>query len=415
MSTSPGSTLAVIGAGVAGCALVAQLRRSGWQGPISLWEVGWGPGGRASTRRSREDATLRINHGSPLLNILPSGAAPPPVGQAPALQAPALLAPLLEGRWLEPWEGVIAGLDAEGHLRMDHRHPLSQGTLYRGRGGMGQISRGLLELAGDGIETHFGTLVRRLRPTLQGGWQLLDGDDQILGEADWLVLASTLLAHPRSLRTFGWERVPLHQASLEREDPPLDHVLATLAAIRYQARTNLLLVADQEASRAWRQLPFRLLEFDGSAQQRWGLSRLSIQPLPDGRCAVVAHSSTVFADENLEVVGSGSAMALRQVPPVSKQREEEVIEALATALARALAPHITDSAISGARQSLMRWGGAFPTEPGLPGELILCPTSRIGFCGDFVRGTGFGRIEGALRSAERLAALLPAAMEANNF
>ena len=412
MTTSPASSLAVIGAGVAGCALIAQLRRSGWQGSISLWEVGWGPGGRASTRRSRHDATLQINHGSPLLNILPSDTAPPPAAPAWAGQAPTLLAPLLAGGWLEPWEGVIAGLNAEGQLRFNHRHPLSQGTLFQGRGGMGQLARGLLELAGGGIETHFGTLVRRLRPAPGGGWQLLDGDDQILGEADWLVLASTLLAHPRSQRTFGWERVPLHQASLELQDPQLDHGLATLAAIRYLARTNLLLVAQQEASRAWRQLPFRLLEFEGLAQQRWGLSRLSIQPLPDGRCAVVAHSSTIFAEENLEVVGSGSAMALQQMPPVSNQREKEVIEALATALATALAPHLAASAIHAARQSLMRWGGAFPSEPGLPEELILCPSSRLGFCGDFVRGPGFGRIEGALRSAERLADCLPAAMAA---
>ncbi|SBO41872.1 protein of unknown function [Cyanobium sp. NIES-981] len=38
-------SVAVIGAGVAGCACVAQLRLQGFTGPISLWEVGRGPGG----------------------------------------------------------------------------------------------------------------------------------------------------------------------------------------------------------------------------------------------------------------------------------------------------------------------------------------------------------------------------------
>ena len=51
----------------------------------------------------------------------------------------------------------------------------------------------------------------------------------------------------------------------------------------------------------------------------------------------------------------------------------------------------------------MRWGAAFPLPPGLPAPLQLCPASRLGFCGDFVAGPGFGRVEGALRSAEALA------------
>jgi predicted NAD/FAD-dependent oxidoreductase len=58
----------------------------------------------------------------------------------------------------------------------------------------------------------------------------------------------------------------------------------------------------------------------------------------------------------------------------------------------------------------MRWGAAFPREPGLPEDLLLCRHSRVGFCGDYVAGVGFGRVEGALRSGERLAAMLLATL-----
>lgn len=44
MSPSPGPSLAVIGAGVAGCALAAHLVALGWNGPLTLWETGRGPG-----------------------------------------------------------------------------------------------------------------------------------------------------------------------------------------------------------------------------------------------------------------------------------------------------------------------------------------------------------------------------------
>ena len=58
---------------------------------------------------------------------------------------------------------------------------------------------------------------------------------------------------------------------------------------------------------------------------------------------------------------------------------------------------------AGADRQLMRWGAAFPHGPGLAPELSLCPASRVGFCGDAIAGLGFGRVEGALRSAETLA------------
>ena len=45
-----GQRLAVIGAGAAGCALAARLRQLAWPGPITLWEIGRGPGGRTASR-----------------------------------------------------------------------------------------------------------------------------------------------------------------------------------------------------------------------------------------------------------------------------------------------------------------------------------------------------------------------------
>lgn len=401
MAAGSRPTLAVIGAGVAGCALVAQLRRLGWTRPISLWETGRGPGGRAGTRRSRQDPALAIDHGSPLLNILAPTTHPPP----------ALLTPLLEKGWLEPWQGVIAGFDAQGDLRMDPSNRFTEGLLLRGRGGMDQLCAGLLSLAGEGVDRHFNTLVRHLVPAPRGGWTLMDRNGTVVAEVDWLVLASTLPAHPRSLRTFGWQAVPLREAADRLQDPQLDHGLAVISAFRSEARSNLLLVCSDEGSRAWRRLPFRLLELDPQAQQRWGLSRVAIQPLDDGRCAVVTHSTSVFAEEHLEVFGSGSAVALqlgRSAPP---WQEARVIAALGEALMAALGSRIDAAGLEHCDQRLMRWGAAFPEAPGLPGELMLCPASRVGFCGDFISGPGFGRIEGALRSAERLAPLLMEGME----
>ena len=394
--SGPGS-IAVIGAGVSGCALVAQLRRLGFGGAISLWETGRGPGGRASTRRSRHDAELRIDHGAPLLNI---------TGET----APRLLQPLLEGGWIEPWQGAIAQLQGESTLRPGQADALGLGQLYRGLGGMDHLCRGLLSLAQNGCDTHYGTLVRHL--DREGGpWCLLGRNRELLGQADWLVLSSTLLAHPRSRAIFGWEDVPLQVAAAPLGDLQLEHALTVIAGIRSEARSNLLVVLDPTAAGPWQNLPFSLLHFDAAAQQRWGLQRITIQPQPDGRCAVVAHSTQAFAADHLDVYGTHSAVArMLQLPP-DEGREDTVIAALTTALEQVMATWLPGLDLGTADRQLMRWGAAFPLAPGLPSELMFCPRSRVGFCGDFIAGVGFGRIEGALRSGEQLALELCAAAD----
>ena len=392
MPSSGPESIAVIGAGVSGCAFVAQLRRLGYTGALSLWETGRGPGGRASTRRSRQDHGLRIDHGAPLLNI--TGAT-----------EPLLLQPLLAGGWIEPWPGLIAQLQGEATLRPGQADALGLGQLYRGRGGMDHLCKGLLSLAGEAGEAwqpHYGTLVRHLY-WKDGLWQLLDREGELLGQAHWLVLSSTLLAHPRSRQIFGWEEVPLKQAAERLGDLRLEHALTVIAGIRTEARSNLLVLLDAAAAGPWASLPFSLLHFDAAAQQRWGLQRITIQPLADGRCAVVAHSSHSFAADHLDVYGTHSAVArMLQLPP-DEGREDTVIAALTTALEQVMAPWLPDLDLALADRQLMRWGAAFPLAPGLPSELSCCPSSRVGFCGDFIAGVGFGRIEGALRSGEQLA------------
>ena len=54
-------------------------------------------------------------------------------------------------------------------------------------------------------------------------------------------------------------------------------------------------------------------------------------------------------------------------------------------------------------QGVMRWGAAQPRNHPLPTRLQWCSQSRLGFCGDWIEGEGFGRAEGALHSAVTLA------------
>ena len=181
----------------------------------------------------------------------------------------------------------------------------------------------------------------------------------------------------------------------------------SLSALDSQASSNLLMPLPLELAAVWQRQPWRLLQFTAEAQGRWGLRRVSLQPQAEGGWAVVAESSAAFAARHLGVYGSRSSASqlLGAAPP--REAEAAVIAQLSGALADALGLPVPNQG-----GQLMRWGAAFPQPPGLAPSLQLCAASQIGFCGDAIAGIGFGRVEGALRSAEALAQLLLAPLGA---
>ena len=395
-SPTPRVDLAIVGAGVSGCALAACLRQRGWRGSIDLLEIGRGPGGRAATRYSRQDDDLRINHGAPLFNIR---------AQTP----PALVQALEQRGAIHPFSGSIQSLDAQRSLGPAIADGFSDGSLWQGEGGMDRLCAGLLDLAseqGGSLNRRFGTLVRHLQPERsQAGvtWTLQDASGTAVAEARWLVLSGTLLAHPRGQQVFGWTQIPLEHAAQQLADPQLSAAQAQLASIDALASCNLLVTLPQDSAQAWLALPWDLLQCTPSAQERWGLRRIGVQALANGRCVVVAESSPAFAAAHLDVYGSRSSAAQVLGAKPEPAAEAQVLDALSEALI-----DLTGLPLTGAQTQLMRWGAAFPTPPGLDPSHRLCPVSAIGFCGDHLAGDGFGRIEGALSSAEALAEVLVA-------
>ena len=120
-----------------------------------------------------------------------------------------------------------------------------------------------------------------------------------------------------------------------------------------------------------------------------------LQPQSDGRWGLVVHG-----------LDSGQAITPESQGHLLAQEQQRLLELLPELL-QAL-PVVAAALNQATPLGVMRWGASRPLNNPLPQELQWCPTSAVGFCGDWIAGPGFGRAEGAISSGVNLAEQLHA-------
>jgi predicted NAD/FAD-dependent oxidoreductase len=130
------TTIAIIGAGLAGAAAGRSLQEAGHQ--VTLFDKGRGPGGRMSTRRMETAlGTVRLDHGAQFFTVRGEGFTKA-VADWTAAGACA------------PWQGKLIKIGADGTSE-----PLGGDDRYVGVGGMNQVVKAALE----GLDARFGRQV----------------------------------------------------------------------------------------------------------------------------------------------------------------------------------------------------------------------------------------------------------------
>ena len=120
------------------------------------------------------------------------------------------------------------------------------------------------------------------------------------------------------------------------------------------------------------------------------MERLVLQPQADNHTGLVVHG-----------LDCGEPITPESQPLLLRQQEKR----LRQQLPELLKPWPELQSACGRAESLgvMRWGASQPLDHPLARSLQWCDASSVGFCGDYIDGPGFGRAEGALRSAVDLA------------
>ena len=375
----PEVDLAVIGAGLSGCSLIGRLQQLQSAFNITVVEAGRGPGGRAASRRRRDLDGWLLDHGAPgfaLSHSLSDG-------------MDALLSPLISAGVLQQDKRPVLSLDVEAGLSAaTNPEACPSGGWWHGLPCMARICEALIESVESAqLSRQFETRVRWLER--RHDYWLLENEDRSWSlRAQRLVLSGTLLAHPRSLKMLAWDDVPLRSAVAEGVDVGLDAVLTQLQRSQAEVRWNLMvdlgvleLNSDELPSQIW---------LNDAARQRWKVERLVLQPQSNGRWGLVVHG-----------LDSGEAITPQSHGRLLAQEQKRLVSLLPELL-QAL-PVVSAALKQATPLGVMRWGASRPLNHPLNPELQWCPTSAVGFCGDWIQGPGFGTAEGAIRSGVDLA------------
>mmetsp|Transcript_144 Transcript_144/g.200 ORF Transcript_144/g.200 Transcript_144/m.200 type:complete len:450 (+) Transcript_144:2-1351(+) len=392
--TSSQFRVAIIGGGVAGCASARRIAQLAPSAQITLYEIGRGPGGRASTRKTRKLPHLYINHGAPYADIrtrlgksiissLGTSATIPFVGKRGSI------------------DSVTGKLSAESR---DDKYDTGTDAHYitGSNGEMSGISSSLIHNI-PSIETKYGTMIRGLASN-DGTWELKDKTDTIVGTSDWLIIAGSGIAHPRWSATFGGEP-PLIEAEKYNPDPKLKEALDAIATQQVSPVLTIFFSFSGPIARKWLSLDYSVLDVKGSSV----LSRVMVQggntdvecSADEEWCSVVVHSTEGFALNNQGVYGKSSSAARVAGVASNASLEDSLIQKMITALTDMPGIPALDNVSEEDYDYgpvLHRWGNAFPKGDPLSEDLAFVPSSCVVFCGDYITAEEKARL-GSFESA----------------
>jgi len=417
-TTAPKVDVCIIGGGIGGCAAAASLFSSPSSKTTSstvdesldvmLLEMGRGVGGRASTRFTRDDDRIAINHGAPHADIR-----------------------TFEGRNVMRQLEKIGFAQRSSSLVATNKNDQEDGSnnesvnveYWTGNPTMHRLSEGLLEkVLPNKPQYLFRSMVRKVVPMMNEntveGWRLMDKDDHILAETKWLLLAGSGMAHPRWTDAFGGEP-PLLAAAKLIGSSELDRVLKIIGNVSARPVQAALMAYDLDDANT--EVSIKTI-FNNLLKERNGvvletpgdsvLDKIVIQRNGNNMVSVVGHSNAEFAESAKDTYGSTSTAARIGGAASSADREQEVLSALMDAITRNLATSSStnmDDTASCATVSeswgpfLHRWGNAFPVGSSLQVDDAIVKDAKVAFCGDYVGSQErFGTLEGALLSGQEI-------------
>ena len=372
--------LVIIGGGISACVFASKYLQYNASKKIALIEVGRGLGGRSSTRISKRFKGWKLNHGSPNLNISNS---------KNNLLLKSYIQELLKNKFIEIDESELVSLYQESDLEKIYESEFCYGVNYLSLLNMSQLSQKIININNlkNKIDFYFQTLIVDLKFN-NDTWTLISnkGDKFI---SKYLICTTNLLLHRRSLEILNINQIPLRKAIPKNKNKKIDLLLNFLSKQTFIPRLTFLIYTNENYTyNDSYSNKYRYFYLEKNLENKFKFERIIFQRQHNNKLGIVIHT------RNIDFI---SSYLNEKDKNLFKQKIIEKFNKLFEGNLSINRLNLNE------KISIMRWRASQPSGCAVPLSLQLNKKYRVGFCGDWFDGEGFGRIEGAILSALILA------------
>ena len=376
MKTAITYDLIIVGGGISACVFASRFLKDNLSKKVALIEIGRGLGGRSSTRISKKFKGWKLNHGSPNFNIS---------NIKNNLLLKSYIDELLENKFIKIDDSGIYFLNEASNLENIKNSEFSCGVNYLSLDSMSQLSQKIIEsnnLKGK-IDFFFETLIVELQFN-DKEW-LLTSKNGDKFKSKYLICSTNLLLHKRSLKILNTNQIPLRKAIPINNDKKIDLLFDFLDKQSFIPRLTFLIYTNKNYSyKDFYSKKQRYFYLKNNLENKYKFERIIFQLQDNNKLGIVVHSKSI------ELINS-----------YINAKDEEVFKHNIIANFNELFKDnsVVNKLTFYEKISIMKWRASQPSGIAVPLSLQFSKKYRIGFCGDWFEGDGFGRIEGSILSA----------------
>ncbi len=371
--------LAVIGGGISSCVFVSNYLKKGFDGRIAIIENGRNLGGRSSTRISFANKGWKLNHGSPNFNIF---------NTSHNKLINTFIKELLDLNIIQIDPSEIIELCKDNIHNSEISSVFHRGANYISTTSMSELSQNIITCNNfkNQIDYFFQTLILKL--DYEKNQWTLTSKNGIKFKTKFLICASSLLLHKRSLDILNINQIPLRKAIPINKDKKIDKIINLLYEQDYIHRLTFLIYTKSNYSyKDNYKNKYRYFILNNLLQEEYKFERIIFQKQKNNKLGIVLHTkNNEFIKEYFK--------------SINKVRfKEKLIDKFNELFAN---EKYINKLMEYQDISTMSWRASQPYGSGIPESLQVCEDHNIAFCGDWFDFEGFGRIEGAILSGLKL-------------
>ena len=368
--------LLIIGGGISACVFASKYLKNNITKKIALIEIGRGLGGRSSTRISKRFKGWKLNHGAPNFNISNS---------KNNLLLKSYIDELLENKFIKIDDSDIFFLNQNFNSEKQKKSEFSCGINYLPLGSMSQLAQKIIDsnnLKGK-IDFYFETLIVDLKFNNKE-WVITSKNGDKF-KSKYLICSTNLLLHKRSLKILNINQIPLRKAIPINYDKKIDLLLNFLEEQTFIPRLTFLIYTNENYSyKDFYSKKQRYFFLRKNLENKYKFERIIFQQQDNNKLGIVVHT------KNIEFINSY----------MNAKHEKVFKQKIITNFNKLFENNsVVNKLTFDDEISIMKWRASQPSGIGVPLSLQFSRKYRIGFCGDWFEGEGFGRIEGSILSA----------------